>query len=66
MPWIWSDQLAVRSDISVSQSLRDSWAQRPVAVWQAESASIVDVAAALAAEDEEPPSISGRLALLAA
>ena len=66
MPWIWSDQLAVRFDISVSQAVRDSWAQRPVAVWQAESTSIVDVAAALAAEDEEPPSISGHIILLAA
>ena len=59
MPWIWSDQLALRTDISVSQNLRDTWTQRPVAVWQNESRSIDEVAAALAADDEEPPSIEG-------
>lgn len=59
MPWIWSDHLATLPNISVSQRLRNDWTQRPVAVWNADVEDLDDLAAALAAEDEEPPSQSG-------
>ena len=55
MPWIWSDQLADLPELRISQTLKDTWTRRPVAVWQGESASPGDVASALAAEDDEPP-----------
>lgn len=67
MPWIWSDQLAALPNVSVSKKLRETWTQRPVAVWNGDVENLGEVAAALAAEDEEPPLMWGpRVVLLAA
>ncbi len=57
MPWIWSDQLAENPTVAVSQKVRDGWTQRPVAVWDVDLENLAEVAAALAAEDDEPPSM---------